>query len=240
MIVMSVECKAVTHRKPKYFVIIPAAGIGTRVKADCPKQYLKIHDQVILARVVNLFSQRKDIEKVVVVLHAKDHWWPTLQFAHAEKILTVIGGKERVHSVLLGLDFLKEHAEKNDFVIVHDAARPCLQSQDITRLLTELKDHPVGGLLGLPVVDTLKKVNAHHAVTETVSREQLWQAQTPQCFRFQLLKSSIEKTLSDNQIITDESSAIEYAGHHPKMILGDPRNIKITYLEDLKLAEKFL
>jgi 2-C-methyl-D-erythritol 4-phosphate cytidylyltransferase len=191
----------------------------------------------ILQHVVNLFSAHVDIEKVVVVLHAKDHWWPTLQLSHPEKILTAIGGIERVHSVLLGLEFLADFASENDFVLVHDAARPCLQSKDISRLMLELKDHDIGGLFGLPIVDTIKKVNANDIVEKTISREHLWRAQTPQCFRYKILKSSIEKALLNKQTITDESSAIEYAGFAPKMILGDARNIKITFADDLKLAE---
>lgn len=222
-----------------YFVIIPAAGIGTRMHADRPKQYLDIRGEMILQRVVNLFSSHPLIQKVIVVLHAKDHWWSTLQLQHSEKVLTVIGGKERVHSVLLGLQFLSDFADKNDFILVHDAARPCLQSADVTDLIEELKNESVGGLLGLPVVDTLKKVNQDNQVLETISRDQLWQAQTPQCFRYHLLKSSIEKALSENKIITDESSAIEYAGFKPKIIMGNSQNIKITFPDDLKLAELF-
>ena len=223
----------------KYFAIIPAAGIGTRMKSDMPKQYALLADQPMLQRVVNVFSSHPDIEKVIVVLHAKDRWWPSLQLSHPEKVLTAIGGKERVHSVLLGLQFLTDYADKNDFILVHDAARPCLQSKDITYLISELKNHDVGGLLGLPVVDTLKKVNEEDEVEQTISREQLWQAQTPQCFRYHLLRSSIEKALSDDQIVTDESSAIEYAGFQPKMITGSARNLKITFPDDLKLAELF-
>lgn len=224
----------------KYWAIIPAAGVGSRIQSDKPKQYLTLAGQPILQHVVNLFSSHPHIEKVIVVLHAKDHWWPSLQLSHPETVLTAIGGKERVHSVLLGLDFLSEIADKNDFVLVHDAARPCLQLSDMTKLMTELKNHSVGGLLGLPIVDTVKRVNKNSDVLETISREQLWRAQTPQCFRYHLLKSSIEKALSENIDMTDESSAMEYAGLEPKMIVGDVRNIKITFLEDLALAEKVL
>lgn len=222
----------------KYFVVIPAAGIGARVNADRPKQYLTLHGQMILERVVNLFTAHPMIEKVVVALHAQDHWWSTLQLSHPGKVLTAIGGKERVHSVSMGLNFLSDFANKNDFVLVHDAARPCLQLDDISRLIEELKSDTVGGLLGLPVVDTLKKVNQHNQVVETISREQLWQAQTPQCFRFELLKNAIEKALSENKIVTDESNAMELAGYKPKMIMGNSRNIKITFPEDLLIAEK--
>lgn len=222
------------------WAIIPAAGISTRMNADRPKQYFMLAGETILTRVVNLFSSHAAIEKVVVVLHANDSWWPTISFSHPEKILTAIGGKERVHSVLLGLDYLKEFAKETDFVLVHDAARPCLQSEDISRLLSELENHAVGGLLGLPVVDTLKKVTVENVVENTVSRIGLWQAQTPQCFRYGILKSAIEKALLDNQIITDESGAIEYVGLKPKMVLGGAWNIKITYLEDVILAENIL
>ncbi|PIZ04130.1 MAG: 2-C-methyl-D-erythritol 4-phosphate cytidylyltransferase [Gammaproteobacteria bacterium CG_4_10_14_0_8_um_filter_38_16] len=224
----------------KYFAIIPAAGIGLRVHADKPKQYLMLGKETILQRVVNLFASHAQIEKVIVVLHAQDHWWPTLKLDHPEKILTVIGGRERVHSVLLGLDFLADFSDKNDFVLVHDAARPCLHADDITHLLSELKDHQIGGLLGMPAVDTLKRISKNDEVIETISREQIWLAQTPQCFRFALLKKAIEKALSDNKIVTDESSAIELAGFKPKMILGNASNIKITFPEDLLIADKLL
>lgn len=224
----------------KYFAIIPAAGISTRMKADRPKQYFMLASETILQRVVNLFSSHSQIEKVVVVLHAKDHWWPTLQLSHPEKVLTAIGGKERVHSVLLGLTFLTDFAKEKDFVLVHDAARPNLQSKDISRLISELKNHDVGGLLGLPIVDTLKKVNEHDEVEKTISREHLWRAQTPQCFRYKILKSAIENALTENIVVTDESSAIEHARLKPKMILGDANNIKITFPEDIALAEKLL
>ncbi|HLB56285.1 MAG TPA: 2-C-methyl-D-erythritol 4-phosphate cytidylyltransferase [Coxiellaceae bacterium] len=222
----------------KYWAIIPAAGISTRIKSDKPKQYFMLAGEAILQRVVNLFSSHPQIEKVVVVLHAKDHWWPTLQLSHPEKVLTAIGGVERVHSVLLGLTFLTDFVKEKDFILVHDAARPNLQSNDISKLISALKNHDVGGLFGLPVVDTLKKVNENDEVEKTVPRQHLWRAQTPQCFRYKILKSAIENALSENIVVTDESSAIEHAHLKPKMILGDANNIKITFPEDIALAEK--
>lgn len=220
----------------KFWTIIPAAGIGARVQADRPKQYLKIHDKTVLDYAVNCFSSLTQIEKVVVVLNAKDHWWSTVRFSHPEKILTAIGGQERVHSVLLGLQLLADFAADDDFVLVHDAARPCIQPQDVLRLMDAVKDHAVGGLLGLPVTDTLKKIDSQGCVEETLSREQVWRAQTPQCFRYALLKKAIISALSDNKVVTDESNAIEYLGLKPKMVLGDARNIKITFAEDIALA----
>lgn len=224
----------------KYFAIIPAAGIGARMNADCPKQYLKIHDEMILQRVVNIFSRIPQIQKIIVALHPDDHWWPTLQLSHPEKVMTVIGGKERVDSVLLALQFLKNTANENDFILVHDAVRVGITEENILNLIAESKDHVVGGLLGLPIVDTIKKVDDNNCVEKTISRENLWAAQTPQCFRYALLTEAIQHALSEKQMITDESSAIEYQGHHPIMIMGDVRNFKITFPEDLLLAEKLL
>ena len=222
----------------KTWCIIPAAGIGTRMQADRPKQYLMLRNKPALSHVVDLFSAQHFIEKVVVVLNAKDHWWPDLALSHPAKVLTAIGGKERAHSVLLGLGFLKDYAKAEDWVMVHDAARPCIRADHIVRLMDEIKNHPVGGLLGLPVVDTLKQVNEKNEVMETVSRHQLWQAQTPQCFRYDILKKALESALQTNAVVTDESSAIESLGLKPKMILGDASNIKLTFPEDLLLAER--
>jgi len=222
----------------KYFAIIPAAGTGTRMPADRPKQYLHLAGQPILTRVVNVFSTHPRIEKVIVVLHAQDRWWSSLTFSSPEKILTVIGGDERVHSVALGLDYLSDFAKKDDWVMVHDASRPGLQAQDIDFLLSELHNHEVGGLLGLPLVDTIKRVDSINEIQETIPRDHLWQAQTPQLFRFTLLKKAIHSALTNQAIITDEASAIELLHLKPKIILGNRRNFKITFPEDLTLAER--
>ena len=195
-----------------------------------------LHDQTLLERVINVFSAMSCIEKVVVVLNANDPYWSTQRFHHPEKILTTLGGKERVDSVLRGLQFLADFSEENDFVLVHDAARPFVCTQDILNLLENVRAHTIGGLLGLPIVDTIKKVDSHDEIEKTVSREQLWIAQTPQCFRYGLLKRAIENALSKNQTVTDESSAVELLGLKPKIILGNPRNIKVTLPGDLVLA----
>ena len=218
-----------------YFAIIPAAGSSVRMRADRPKQYLSVQGEPLLQRVINVFSAMPVIQKVVVTLHAKDHWWPSLTLSHPGKVSAVIGGKERVHSVLLGLAALKEMVSPNDFVLVHDAARPFVTEKLIHDLMDAVKTDTVGGLVGLPVVDTIKQVDEKECVVKTISRTQLWQAQTPQCFRYAILKKAIEKALSDKQVVTDESSAIEYFGHHPKMVMGDSRNRKITFSEDLLL-----
>ena len=224
----------------KYWVIVPSAGIGARMQSDTPKQYLPLNGKPILSHVIDTFSAMSEIEKVVVALHAKDHWWPTLSLSHSQKVLTVIGGEKRVHSVLLGLSFLNDYASDDDWVLVHDAARPCVTADAVRRLIKEVGDHAVGGLLGLPVVDTLKQVSQQGDVQKTVSRDGLWRAQTPQMFRYGLLKQSIENALKDKQIITDEASAVEYADLQPKMVLGNVQNIKITFPEDIAIAQQFL
>lgn len=229
-----------SHSHLKYYAIIPAAGISSRMQAEKPKQYFTLQSEPILQRVVNLFSCFEHIEKVIVVLNAKDIWWPSLSLSHPEKIMTVIGGVERMHSVFLGLEFLKDFVDDHDFVLVHDAARPLLKTSHIDYLLSEIKNHEVGGLLGLPIVDTLKKVNSKNEVEATISREGLWQAQTPQCFRYGILKAALENVLSQNQLVTDESSAVEMMDLKPKMVLGSTENIKITYFEDIALVEKML
>jgi len=218
---------------PNFYVVIPAAGVGVRMKADRPKQYLLFENEMILQRVVNTFSQITCIKKVVVALHPEDHWWPLLQLTNPEKVLTVVGGKTRADSVLLSLHFLETLADGDDFILVHDAARPGVTEKMVLTLIDAVKEDPVGGIMGLPIVDTVKQVSASAEIIKTVSREALWVAQTPQCFRFGLLKTAIQKALENHEAVTDESSAIEYLGYHPKMILGDSRNYKITFPDDL-------
>lgn len=224
----------------KYWAIVPAAGIGARMQADRPKQYLSIHDKPILTHVIDRLTGITEIEKVVVVQNAKDHWWSTLTLSQPKKVLTAVGGEHRVNSVLLGLVCLADYAADDDWILVHDAARPCIRKEEIHRLMLGVGNHRVGGLLGLPVVDTLKQVDQQAMVQKTVSRDGLWYAQTPQLFRYKLLKQAIEKSLADKVLVTDEASAIESIGLQPKMVMGSARNIKITLPEDLVLASAFL
>lgn len=216
----------------RYFVIIPAAGIGTRMNADIPKQYLKINHQSILEHSLNCFLSDSRFEKIMLTLNQNDQHWQQLNLQHP-KLETVIGGLERCHSVLNGLLALRDRADDEDWVLVHDAARPYLQKQDLDKLIDTLKDHPVGGLLGMPVRDTLKRVNDKNEIIETVDRKNLWHAFTPQMFRYKKLLDALEAAISHHQIITDEASAIEFIGAKPVMIAGNPTNIKITQQTDL-------
>lgn len=232
--------KSPNIQRPNFWTIIPAAGIGLRMRASVPKQYLELNGKTILEHSIQKFIDHSRIEKIVVVLHADDAHWSSIKFINPTKLMTTVGGKSRAESVLQGLELLKELAQDHDWVLVHDAVRPCVSLRDIDRLIYHLKDHKVGGLLGVPVADTLKRIDETYNVCNTLNREKIWCAQTPQMFRFSVLYDALRSMLGSNSQITDESSAVEAMGNKPLMVQGDPRNIKITFPEDLLLAEKFL
>jgi len=224
----------------KFWVIIPAAGIGARMNAEHPKQYLKLNGKTVLEHTLDCFIHHPRISGVIVAIAAHDEYWPTLHFNTKRPVMTVDGGTERCHSVLNALHGLEELAEQHDWVLVHDAARPCLSKEDLDKLLITMATHPVGGLLGVPVHDTIKKVDPVALVEATIDRESLWRALTPQMFRYGLLRDSLNKALADGYLVTDDASAIEHAGHAPLMLEGCADNIKITRPEDLALAEFYL
>lgn len=224
----------------KYWAIIPAAGLGKRMGSTKPKQYLTLLDKTILEHTIGKLINYPVISKVVVVLHQDDQYWQQLSLPQLNQIITTTGGKARVNSVLQGLQALHELAAPNDWVLVHDAVRPCVRHQDLDRLIQQVEQHSVGGILGIPISDTLKHIDEEGHIEKTLSREYTWRAQTPQMFRYRLLVSALERALINNIDITDEASALEYIQKRPKMVYGDPRNLKITFAADLALAEKFL
>lgn len=224
----------------RFWAVIPAAGAGTRMRSDVPKQYLKIHGKSILEYSLECFCNHPRITGVVTAIAENDSYWNELTVAKHDKVMTITGGTERFNSVLNGLRYLSSHADENDWVLVHDAVRPCLKSEDIDNLIEELGDHPVGGLLAFPVRDTMKRSNEKREVLETVDREGLWHALTPQMFRFGMLLKAIEKTVRDRSMVTDEAQAMELCGNRPVLVRGRPENIKITHKDDLPLAELFL
>lgn len=227
------------NKEPTYFAIIPAAGSGSRFGADIPKQYLSVAGKTVLEHSITALANFPGIQKIVVALAPKDEYWPHLKFPFSQKMLTVLGGETRAQSVLNALKKLGEFAKSEDWVLVHDAARPCLLASDIARLITEVAEHPVGGILGIPVRDTLKCVNAENEIIETLSRENKWCAQTPQMFRFGLLLKALQGNLEASNA-TDDSGFIEKLGLKPLMVLGGMHNLKITYPEDLIFAEREL
>ncbi len=220
---------------PSFWVVIPAAGIGSRMRADRPKQYLQLAGRTILEHTLDCFLDHPRLKGLVLSLAADDPFWPALPCATDPRIQRVEGGAERADSVLAGLLRLVElGAQEGDWVLVHDAARPNLARSDLDRLLAELADDPVGGLLAVPARDTLKRIGADGRVAETVDRSLIWQAYTPQMFRFAALHRALADALVAGVAVTDEASALEWAGQAPKLVEGRADNLKITRPEDLE------
>jgi 2-C-methyl-D-erythritol 4-phosphate cytidylyltransferase len=222
------------------WVIIPAAGIGQRMGGSRPKQYLELLNRPVLSHALFRLAQLPDVRSVTVALHQQDHYWPGIDKPENLKLHTVAGGNERCHSVYNAILSLAGQAQDSDWVLVHDAARPCVRVADIVKLLQALQDNPVGGLLALPLTDTVKKAGADGSVEATLQRDTLWRAQTPQIFRYALLKSALEQSLANALLVTDEAQAVEFAGHRPRLVAGSADNIKITAPGDLRLAELYL
>ncbi|MEE1947720.1 2-C-methyl-D-erythritol 4-phosphate cytidylyltransferase [Pseudomonas alcaligenes] len=223
------------HELPSFWVVIPAAGIGSRMRADRPKQYLQLAGRTILEHTLDCFLDHPCLKGLVLSLAADDPFWPALPCATDPRIQRVEGGAERADSVLAGLLRLVElGAQEGDWVLVHDAARPNLARSDLDRLLAELADDPVGGLLAVPARDTLKRIGADGRVAETVDRSLIWQAYTPQMFRFAALHRALADALVAGVAVTDEASALEWAGQAPKLVEGRADNLKITRPEDLE------
>lgn len=221
--------------KDVFCAVVPAAGIGKRMQSAVPKQYLALTDRTILEHCLwNLIAHPR-IDRIILALHPQDHWFEKLELAGAPWLTVVEGGNERADSVLNGLQAVAE----DEWVLVHDAARPCLPHTDIDKLLA-LTEGQQGGILATPVRDTMKRANEQGLIMRTESREHLWHALTPQLFPCQQLKQALSEVLAQKVHITDEASAIEWAGGEVRLVQGDPCNIKITHPEDLALAEFYL
>ncbi|MBU2955143.1 2-C-methyl-D-erythritol 4-phosphate cytidylyltransferase [Marinobacter sp. F3R08] len=223
---------------PRFWLIVPAAGIGQRMQAEQPKQYLRIDQRFILDITLSRLLDSAPFSGCMVPLHPADRWWPETEASRDNRIQTCTGGAERGDSVLSALHAMAEQVRDDDWVLVHDAARPCLHTRDLSNLIDRLGNHPIGGLLASPVADTLKKARTGEfpEVVETVDRSSLWRALTPQMFRYRLLVESLEAALAGELPITDESSAVEFSGNMPVLVEGRPDNIKITVPADLALA----
>lgn len=218
----------------RFFAIVPAAGSGSRFGAEMPKQYLPLAGQTVLFHTLAVLCANPAIEKVLVILAPDDGWWPNHDWSGlGDKLETIFqGGETRADSVLAGLHALSGRAEADDWTLVHDAARPCLSAPSLQNLLDELQGDPVGGILAVPVADTLKRDDGKGRIAATQSREGLWQAQTPQMFRYGLLLQALQQVRQ----VTDEAGAIEALGHAPRLVRGASSNLKVTYPADLELA----
>lgn len=227
-----------------FYALIPAAGTGSRMGGETPKQYTPLNSIPLIAHALIVLAREPRISKLFVAISPNDVWWGNYEWKGWEDRLRVLrcGGATRAETVLNGLEAMSAVCAEDDWVLVHDAARPCLPSETLERLLDEVADDPVGGLLAVPVADTLKRAGAAVGdtavrVEETVTRAGLWQAQTPQMFRHGKLREALLTAGSD---MTDEASAIERLGLHPRLIESDARNLKVTYPQDLRLASLIL
>lgn len=224
---------------PAYWIVVPAAGVGARMGANCPKQYLPLVGKTVIEHTLERLLMLPDIVGIYLVLGADDNYWNSLPLALNNRIQCIVGGVERCNSVLNALEQLLVNASPFDWVLVHDAARPCVHVQSILHLIEQVKAHPIGGILGVPVSDTLKQVT-DSVIESTVDRRLLWQAQTPQMFRLGLLHDCLRRGLAEGKLITDESSALELYGYQPLIVQGSSDNIKITRPEDLVIAAMIL
>lgn len=221
------------------WAVVPAAGSGRRMGAAVAKQYLPLRGRALLAHALAPLLACERIEAVVLVVAGDDARWREAVAAD-ERLLTAAGGAERCHSVLNGLERLDGLAAPQDWVLVHDAARPCLSAEELAALFEALADDPVGGLLAVPLADTLKAADAQGRVARTVPRDGLWRALTPQMFRYGLLRDALGAAVAAGVAVTDEAAAMERAGHRPALVEGRPANLKVTGPEDLELAEAVL
>ena len=223
---------------PRYFALIPAAGIGARMAAGCPKQYAPLAGKAMLQHVLETFAAAGQIAHTFVVVSPDDAYIDDLIASAALPRVSVLrcGGASRQLSVMNGLAAMATEVDADDWVLVHDAARPGLTVDLIDKLIAFVKDDAVGGLLAVPVVDTIKRSNGHGRSEFTVPRDALWAAQTPQMFRHGPLSNALQQSLA----VTDEASAIEAMGLHPKLVEGSARNFKVTLPQDMLLAELYL
>jgi len=220
------------------FALVPAAGSGARMGDDLPKQYLLLADRPMIWHALATLCACPEIQGVLVVLAPQDQAWDRFDWTALGAKLSVLrcGGPTRADSVRNGLKAISATLARGDWMLVHDAARPCLSMAQLDALLDQVGEDEVGGILAVPVADTLKRCGTNRRIESTVSRDDLWQAQTPQMFRYGLLCEALE----NSSAVTDEASAVEALGRRPLLVASSSGNLKVTYPEDMALAEKIL
>ncbi|WP_078477117.1 2-C-methyl-D-erythritol 4-phosphate cytidylyltransferase [Solemya elarraichensis gill symbiont] len=223
------------------WVVVPAAGIGSRMQSETPKQYLPLCDSTVIEKTLDILLQIPDLQKAVVAIRDDDRWWPQTSISKHPQVITTAGGNERADSVMAALEYLLNMGvDRQSWVLVHDAARPCIRLEDICELIDSSLSHGDGGILALPVRDTMKLSNDDSRIEKSVDRDHLWHALTPQMFRLGELHQAIQTAQEAGFPITDEASAMEFSGFHPRLVEGKGDNIKITRPADLALADYFL
>lgn len=222
------------------WAVVPAAGSGRRMAAEVPKQYLKLNGVPILEHTLRALLACPDIRGVVVVLDPSDRRADAIPSLSDPRVTTASGGAERADSVLAGLEAITAEAGVKDWVLVHDAARPCLSVTTLRALITSCLSEGIGGVMAQASVDTLKQVSDDNRVVETLDRKVIWRAQTPQMFKLTELTSALSSAIASEAAITDESMAMELAGYPVSILEGPSTNIKITVPADLEIAEIIL
>lgn len=223
----------------RYWLVMPAAGVGRRFGEHLPKQYADLHGLTVMEWALAPFLVDSRCLGAAVVVAAGDPHWPRV----AERLpglIVAIGGAQRGQSVRNGLAALESRTAADDWVLVHDAARPCLCTGDLDRLLDQARLHPIGGLLAAPAADTLKRASSALEVVETVDRADLWRALTPQMFRYGPLCEALDLAIASGRLPTDEAQALEWQGHRPVVVEGSSANIKVTTTDDLLIAAALL
>ncbi|HEX7028590.1 MAG TPA: 2-C-methyl-D-erythritol 4-phosphate cytidylyltransferase [Gammaproteobacteria bacterium] len=226
----------------RVWAVVPAAGLGRRMGGECPKQYLPLLGVPVIAQTLLRLSPLVGLQAIVVALHAEDRHWESTPKPDFPSIITVPGGDERCQSVYNGLLALNGRADNRDWVLVHDAARPCVRITDMELLLATVKEQDVGGLLATRITDTVKRGDGDvvASVIETVDRSGLWRALTPQVFRYGILRQALRNVIDSGDPVTDEAQAVERLGQRPLLVEGSADNIKITHPQDLRIAEFYL
>ena len=222
--------------------MIPAAGVGSRMGSELPKQYIELGDAPVIVHTIRSITRFKSLKGILVGLSPDDRWWPEAQQQLGDlpcPVTTYAGGAERAETVLLGLEKISDEAEPGCWVLVHDAVRPMVRKSDIEHLVNSVAGDPDGGLLALPVADTLKSENDGRS-NGTVDRSHLWRALTPQYFPVNRLKQALESCSQQGVVVTDEASAMETIGAKPRLVTGHTDNIKLTYPSDLEIARMLL
>lgn len=236
---------------PRHFLVLPAAGVGRRMQSTLPKQYQPLLGKSLLQHTLERVASSEVFDAVVIALAEGDPYWPAVARALPDtlnaRLLTAKGGEDRAASVRSALTVLEDRASAEDWVLVHDAVRPCLETEDLERLLKDLQDEPYGGLLATPVRETVKVASDLGLVRETVPRDGLWLAATPQMFRYGVLCEALDAARAHGVAATDEAAAVEHWLSQQlkpeggiKLVAGQATNIKVTYPEDLRLAALLL
>lgn len=243
MSIVQSDPTSISNMTDTIWPLLPAAGVGKRMQANMPKQYLPLNGKMLIDHTLERMLAYPAFSKLTLVLTEGDPYWPESQYFQHDAIQLAPGGSERCYSVLNGLQLIAKQAKETDWVLVHDVARPCVRHSDLDKLVAALVDDSEGGILASPTRDTMKRglvKNGKNCIQHTVEREQLWHALTPQVFRLGALKSALEKSLAEGFEVTDEASAIEYAGGSPILVEGRADNLKVTRPDDLDLAAYFL